>query len=80
MDVEVTLVDLRGPVVALADALQIKPGVLEVLLVDLPELRDVDLGLEGNLAKECITKSNLFFIEHIIMVLLVATYNLPPII
>ena len=34
---------------ALADALQIKPGVLEVLLVDLPELQDVDLGLEGNL-------------------------------
>ena len=50
MNVEVALVDLRGPVVALADTLQIEPGVFEVLLVYLPELQDVDLGLEGNLS------------------------------
>ena len=34
---------------ALAVALQIVPGVLGVLSVDLSKILDVDLGLEGNL-------------------------------
>ena len=48
MNGEVALVDFRGPIVALADALQVKLGVLEVLPVNLPVLLDVDLGLVRN--------------------------------